>query len=285
MNSLLVQSKSVMKTHHQVLSELQTIARKYPPELQKDQLQDVWRISYHIEMVARRKGTACRLCDLGGGIGLFSIGCAALGMDAVLVDDFRDSIAQKSAENVLDLHRSYGVQIVNRDVIHSGLDFLADSFDVISTFDSMEHWHHSPKRLFASVVQSLKPGGLFVIGTPNSVNLRKRLTVPLGVSCWSRMADWYEAEEFRGHVREPSVADLKYIAQDMGLVEVEILGRNWSGYASRSRLVRLSTIFADRLLTLFPSLCSNIYMVGTKPIEAGSRSRFPTYQACQEGLQ
>lgn len=265
MQSLLFQAKSDMKTRQEIASELEAIACKYPLELRNDQLQDIWRISNHIEMVARRKGTSCRLCDLGGGIGLFSIGCAALGMDAVLVDDFRDSIAQKSADHVLELHRSYGVQIVNRDVIRCGLDSPPDSFDVITSFDSMEHWHHSPKRLFASVVQSLKPGGLFVIGTPNSVNLRKRLTVPLGISCWSRMTDWYEPEEFRGHVREPSVPDLMYIAKDMGLVEVEILGRNWNGYASQSRAVRLSTIITDRFLTFFPSLCSNIYLLGTKP--------------------
>jgi SAM-dependent methyltransferase len=46
----------------------------------------------------------------------------------------------------------------------------------------MEHWHRSPKALFHEALTWLRPGGLLVIGVPNCVNLRKRLTVPLGRS-------------------------------------------------------------------------------------------------------
>ncbi len=254
-----------MKTHKDIVTELRDIARKYPNDWIKGQLQDIKRIAFHIGLVAARKGVSCRLCDLGGGLGLFSIGCAAVGMEATLIDDFRDEIVGKTAETILDLHRSYGVKVINRDVIQQGLDFSDGSFDVITTFDSMEHWHHSPKRLFASIMNALAPGGLFILGVPNCVNLRKRLTVPLGVGSWSRMEDWYEPDEFRGHVREPSVGDLKYIAKDMRLVNVEVVGRNWHGYSSISLAIRSLTRLADPLISLFPSLCSNIYMIGTKP--------------------
>jgi len=100
---------------------------------------------------------------------------------------------------------------------------------------------------------------------PNCVNLRKRLSVPLGIGKWSRMEDWYEEQEFRGHVREPDVADLRYIALDMGLKDVQILGRNWLGYASRSRFVRLGTWIVDMPLRMFPSLCADLYMTGHSP--------------------
>ena len=65
------------------------------------------------------------------------------------------------------------------------------------------------------------------------MNLRKRITVPLGYGKWSRMEDWYEEDRFRGHVREPDVADLRYIGADLDLKNIEILGRNWLGYQSR----------------------------------------------------
>ncbi|MBV9124902.1 MAG: methyltransferase domain-containing protein, partial [Planctomycetes bacterium] len=146
-----------------------------------------------------------------------------------------------------------------------GIHFPAESLDVVTTFDSMEHWHHSPKKLFASVVKSLAAGGLFILGGPNCFNLRKRLTVPLGIGGWSRMTDWYEPEVFRGHVREPSVADLRYIAKDMGLTDVAILGRNWAGLHSRFGVARAVTPVIDRVLWLRPSLCSDIYLLGTKP--------------------
>ncbi len=128
----------------------------------------------------------------------------------------------------------------------------------------MEHWHRSPKRLFAAIIESLVPGGLFIVGVPNVVNLRKRITVPLGRGKWSQMAHWYETERFRGHVREPDVDDLRYIARDMNLTDVEILGRNWAGYLSRNRWMQLATALIDRPLRLRPSLCSDLYLIGRK---------------------
>lgn len=203
------------------------------------------------------------VCDVGGGVGLFSLGCAALGMRAVLVDDFADAVNQREGDASLALHRELGVEIVRRDVVKDGLG-LPGPFDAVTSFDSMEHWHSSPKRLFHDAVAALHPGGAFVLGVPNCVNLRKRLTVPFGLGKWTSMEEWYEPAVFRGHVREPDVDDLRYIGRDLGLREVRILGRNWLGYRSRFLPVRLLTPLADRLLRLRPSLCSDLYLVGRR---------------------
>lgn len=79
------------------------------------------------------------------------------------------------------------------------------------------------------------------------------------------MAHWYETERFRGRVREPDVGDLRYVARDMALAEVEILGRNWVGHVSRRRWVRWATPLVDHLLRLRPSLCGDVYLVARKP--------------------
>ena len=110
--------------------------------------------------------------------------------------------------------------------------------DAFTVFDTMEHWHNSPKRTFHQLMTALKPGGLFIVSAPNCVNLRKRITVPFGVGKWTAMRDWYEVEQFRSHVREPDVADLRYIAADLGLKNAQVIGRNWSGYRSRFRAAR-----------------------------------------------
>ena len=167
--------------------------------------------------------------------------------------------------SVLDLHRAYGVEIIQADLIDQGPDLPPESLDAVTSFDSMEHWHGSPKRLFHNCIRALRPGGMFLVGTPNCVNLRKRLTVPLGFGKWSSMQHWYEQPVFRGHVREPDVADLLYIARDLGLVGVRIIGRNWAGYASARRALRVATSLADRALRWRPSLCSDIYLSGIKP--------------------
>jgi len=111
----------------------------------------------------------------------------------------------------------------------------------------------------------MNPLGRFVLAVPNCVNLRKRLTVPLGRGKWSSMKDWYEPESFRGHVREPDVQDLECIAKDLKLQNVRVVGRNWLGHQSTSKLIRTLTGLVGPLIQLRPSLCSDIYLVGEKP--------------------
>lgn len=245
-------------------SILNEVARAYPAHMVKDQVSDVQRIAFNIELALNGADPKSRsICDIGGGVGLFSTGCAAIGMNVLLVDDFDDPVNHRLGAEQLVTQKKYGVRILSRDVIKSGIADLGERFDIVTTFDSMEHWHHSPKRLFSQIRESLlKPGGRFVIGVPNCVNLRKRITVPFGIGKWSTMGEWYEEETFRAHVREPDVGDLHYIAKDMRLKGVEIHGRNWLGYKSRFRFVRAGTRFADVPLRAFPSLCADIYMTG-----------------------
>ncbi len=242
---------------------LRSIALKYPKDLVEDQIRDLDRIAYHIGLVMERKGKDIKIADIGGGIGLFSVGCAAQGMRAVLVDDFEDEINQQVGLSILEIHKSYGVEVVCKDVMEEHIGLEPQSIDVITCFETMEHWHHSPKRLFHSLKTSIKPGGLFILGVPNCVDLKKRLMVPFGYGRWSAMRDWYERQVFRGHVREPDVNDLIYIAKDMDLKEVEILGRVWTGYAGSRRIFRFCGIMADRVLRLRPSLCSTLYLIGS----------------------
>ena len=76
------------------------------------------------------------------------------------------------------------------------------------------------------------------------------------------MDQWYEQPVFRGHVREPSVRDLHYIARDIGLTRVQIHGANFAGMAKPK--LRLATAILDPLLKLRPGLCSEIYLTGHK---------------------
>ncbi|MGV1013606.1 MAG: class I SAM-dependent methyltransferase [Methyloceanibacter sp.] len=241
------------------------IAHQYPSDLVESQISDVRRIAFHLTTLLNSGiETNGTVADLGGGIGLFSVGAAALGMKSILVDDFSDAVNWRHPVSTLQPHQRYGVEVISADVT-KGIDLAPSSLDAVTSFDSMEHWHHSPKALFASVLKALKPGGTFLLGVPNAVNLRKRLTVPFGRGAWSSMQEWYEPPVFRGHVREPSVGDLLYIGRDLGLEKPRVFGRNWLGYQSPSALVRKLTPFVDKPLQLAPSLCADIYLLGFKP--------------------
>jgi 2-polyprenyl-3-methyl-5-hydroxy-6-metoxy-1,4-benzoquinol methylase len=251
-------------SHQTIVSTLQEIARRYPAEQVSSQLDDVPRMAFNIELVQQTVAPSS-LCDVGGGIGIFSAACASLGIKATLIDDFGDAINSICGDRALDLHRSCGVSVVQRDVVNEGFDFPPSQFDCISCFESMEHWHGSAKRVLHGMVNSLRSGGALIISVPNCVNLRKRITVPLGRGKWSPMESWYEAPVFRGHVREPDTDDLRYIARDLGIKDVRVIGRNWVGFQSPNALIRLLTRVSDPCLRLFPSLCANIYLIGIKP--------------------
>lgn len=243
---------------------LVSLANRYPGTLRQDQLNRIPRIAFHIGLVKKLVAVENPVvADLGGGIGMFSTGCALVGMKVTLVDDFQDEVNQSDeGANALSIHRELGVTVVSRNVVEQGLSFPCDTFDAITSFDSMEHWHQSPKKMFHQAVDSLRPGGWFILGVPNCVNLRKRITVPLGYGKWSQMKYWYEAEVFRGHVREPDVEDLRYIAKDMGLTEVKVLGRNWLGYSRRS--IRKIMPLIDLMIRPWPTLCADIYLMARK---------------------
>lgn len=225
---------------------------------------DITRVTFELALLLNHIPPKARVADIGGGISLVSPGLASLGFESILVDDFGDRWHGQLSD-ALEVHRRLGVGIISTDVLRSEKIFDDCSLDAVTSFDMLEHLHSSPKELFTRLMRALKPNGVFFIGVPNCVNLRKRITVPFGIGKWSQIQEWYEEPVFRGHVREPDVRDLLYFASDLGLKNVQIVGRNWLGYKSRFAWVRALTPLGDSLLQLRPSLCSNIYLIGRKP--------------------
>ena len=109
------------------------------------------------------------------------------------------------------------------------------------------------------MMDHLKPGGRFVLSVPNAVDLMKRIETVLGRAQWSPLEEWYEAAEFRGHVREPILADLKFIARDLGLQDWRILGKSFIwGSPIKKRILGPVAHVVDFL----PGLSSELFLVG-----------------------
>ncbi len=254
---------SLLVSPAKIASTLREVALRYPERYIAHQLRDIPRIAFNLDLVQKlvqKKSPV--IADVGGGWGLFSPGAAALGWRSTLIDDFRGAdIQDRETDPRLLPHRETGVIIQLQDVA-VGLSLPANHFDAVTCFETLEHLHGGVRRAFRTIVDSIQPGGWFVLSGPNCVNIRKRITVPLGFGKWSPLQLWYEEEFFGGHVREPDVEDLRFIARDLGLKQVKIFGRNWTG-TDRPGIRQLMPI-ADPLLRLRPSLCSNIYMVGSK---------------------
>lgn len=220
------------------------------------------RLLWQVKEVLANVKPEGSVLDLGAGVLPFMLVCQRLGFKCTLVDDYKDmTYAEAGTSEVLEINSRYGVQIISNnifDIDYSQLPVL----DMVTTHDSMEHWHNSPKNIFHALRNRLSPSGIFWIGVPNCVNLRKRITVPFGYGKWTTMDQWYELEIFRDHVREPDVGDLLYIARDLNLKNVKISGKNWIGLRHHSKIVKILTPFIDAPLQLFPTLCSDIYLYG-----------------------
>ena len=239
---------------------LHSLARKFPAVYHPEIIGSLERIQFQVELVTARVGKGADLLDLGGGNGFFGAACVQAGLKATVVDDYKDNTVDHS--ELWRTLESLGVTLCRADFMSSWLALEADSLDVVTSFDVLEHLHGSPKPVLHTLRDSLRSSGLFVIGVPNAVNLRKRVSVFFGKSNWSQFSEWYDKPVFRSHVREPVRADLERIGDDLNLSDVEIIGRNFAGSISPNRITQFVTPFADRLLRLKPSFCSDLYMVG-----------------------
>lgn len=231
---------------------VRSIAADYPLPLRDEQIRDAERIAFHLSLLPE---TVRSVCDVGGGIGMFSIAAARSGRKSYLIDDFNDPVNRRFGESTLDLHRQAGVEVSRRDVLHDGIG-LPDPVDAITFFETIEHWHNSPRRALHEAVESLTPGGVIIISLPNCVGLSKRVLTPLGRARWSSFEDWYFEQRFRSHVREAALPDMRAIAQDLKLSSYRLFGRNWE---IRNRLGAT----ADLILRPMVSLCSDLYLIGT----------------------
>jgi SAM-dependent methyltransferase len=236
------------------------------------------RQEFYVRLLAEhdllRKGL--RISDLGGGTSWFIVVLAQMGLEATLVDDFwggghiEANTYHQEQLACLEGFEKLGVKIQSQDLLSKPLQMPDESQDIITCFHTLEHWHNSPKKLFAEIRRVLRPNGHLIFATPNVVNLRKRLYTIMGKSPFANLDEWYQHEVFRGHVREPSIADLHQLYQWNGFQVVGTCGRNFIGQDSVALsflplpLRRLLARTSAKILQMIPSLCSDIHVVGIK---------------------
>jgi SAM-dependent methyltransferase len=240
------------------------------------------RIFFYLRLLAERGSLRpeLHLVDVGAGTSWFGPVAQEFGMRVTLVDDFAGGggvplgAGSQEALALIDAFESrLGIRVVRQDVLSQPLPLTDSSVDVVTCFNSLEHWHHSPKRLFHELVRVLRPGGIILVATPNAANLRKRLFALFGANIFDRLEWWYDEGDpvFRGHVREPIVSDLHQIFKWNGFEIQGTYGRNFIGRGSKSLAflpawcrLGLATA-ADLVLRPFPTLCSDIFVLGRKP--------------------
>ena len=255
-------NSKIEKIAHRLLAELPGFwAEFYGKQLD--------RILEEVSLAFKPGGT---VLDLGGRPGFHAAICAAMGMRAICVDNYwtlgDESVwGDKKSEHdqALDTVKKEGVEFIHTDILSWEPPFPESTIDVVMSFQTMEHFHHSPRRVFTHLVHVLKPNGTFILSVPNAAKLANRLRVPFGKNVFSTMDRWYFRDYFDYHVREPVVADLMTIANDLQLTDCRVFGRNWAMYIRLPRWGQPLIRCVDHALRFRPSLCFDIYLLAKKP--------------------
>jgi 2-polyprenyl-3-methyl-5-hydroxy-6-metoxy-1,4-benzoquinol methylase len=113
--------------------------------------------------VESRNLRAQRILDLGCGTGILEGVSAANELHGVDVD-----------RALLERARGRGYHVHAVDLSAGVLPFASSSFDVVVTFDVLEHVA-APVSLLAEVARVLRPEGCLFVSVPNSVNVLNRI--------------------------------------------------------------------------------------------------------------
>lgn len=241
----------------------QDVARRYPEPAATYYARDARRMSFQASLVFEPGKV---FVDVGSGLTPLAFGLQLLGMRTTMVDRFDypvDRAQFGSPEGVVRVLEDGGVRLAPTDIALDRLPLDDCSVDSVSCVACIEHLHSSPRPLFAEIKRILKPEGQFLLGCPNATNLRKRFSVLLGRSNLPAVDQfWTDGDPvWHGHVREPTISELQWMAEASGLEVVSRLGRNFIGEENYGWAASL----LDQPLRRVPGLCSDIYVLARKP--------------------
>jgi SAM-dependent methyltransferase len=212
------------------------------------------------------------LVDLGGGVSAANGFLSELGMHVTVIDLLNEyypfSTVKSTVSKEVEVLAKMGVKFVEADLTSVDLRSLFDreSIDVVASYHTIEHLHHSPKVLLESALDILKPGGRLVIEVPNAANLVKRARLLMGRTNYPTFSEFYDSAKWCGHIREYTAGDLAELARSLSIRGWRIEGRNWYGRLYKVIGNRPTARVLDSLLRVKPGLCGSLFLTAQKPL-------------------
>jgi SAM-dependent methyltransferase len=188
-----------------------------------------------------------------------------LGFSCSAVDDLSDPWHRLpgNVEKIVDFSQRMGIDFYLQNSENYSIPFPINSFDVVTSIAVIEHLHDSPRHILNAMGEHLRDEGLLIIVMPNAVNLRKRISVFFGKSNYNPVDEMlFSIGEYRGHVREYTLAETRYICEQTGF---EVLLAKTFEHIAPSRLSSGICEIYLAICTLLPTLRSGLLVVARKP--------------------
>ena len=168
-----------------------------------------------------------------------------------------------------DLFENFGVAPLEK----RQLPFTANQFDLVSCWETMEHFNFNPVGFIRDLHRVLKPGGQAVITVPNMAELENRVKLLAGRSIGAPVESYgnyyeYAAGRFLGfHWREYVLSELVHLfgSQNFSIVSANHL-LTFQDYPDLAVSKKIKRLVSRGIFSLCPSMGCLCAIVVKKPM-------------------
>jgi SAM-dependent methyltransferase len=179
---------------------------------------------YEMTLRAARERGPGVLVDLGGYFGVIAHAATRFGYEAHLVDSYGP--IGSDHPGLEDWWSASGITAHDIDLQRGDLrlPFDDDSVDLVTLLAVIEHFPNSPRLVLEEARRILKPGGLFIVDTPNGGQFGARVGFALhGGGLWSDIGELYHSPfPFPGHKRCYNRKELVQVLDWAGFDSVDV---------------------------------------------------------------
>lgn len=227
------------------------------------------RYKYIINKLEKECPNASKILSIGAGPCDLEAILSKLGYDVTAIDDLNDlwHTLGQNRNRILYFAKSVNINYILS--IGSLPKEEYNYYDLVLLIDILPHLHNSPRELLNYAISSVKPNGLILMETGNSANLFNRLRALMGKSNQINIEFFYwNVGEYRGHVREYNLSELKKVFSYHDLIDIKFEATNKTfiipsyGYF----LKRLLIPFYLCLSRIHPALRNMLLISARKPL-------------------
>ncbi|CAD6491679.1 MAG: Ubiquinone biosynthesis O-methyltransferase [Candidatus Argoarchaeum ethanivorans] len=209
-----------------------------------------------------------KILSIGSGPCDFEAVLSKLGYGITAIDDLNDHwhLIGKNRERIRNFAKRMNIELITQSA--GSTQLKENNFDVVLLIDIIEHLHRSPMELLNYSISQLKPNGLLIIETPNTVALAKRLKVLFGKSNQvSANFIYWNVGEYRAHVREYTQSELKQILlyHNLTAINSKMINIMIDAVKSETFFKKIVVKMYKLISGLYPNFRDTILISGKKP--------------------